>query len=169
MKNKKFILLLFMPFLLLGCNPTPSNSAEQVSSVPESLRWRLDAEYYTTTAAGFERVSYADIIIPKINNKGTFITYVYSVGCSVCASFEPIFREYLETNNIKAYAVSINEVISVGGDLKKASSYAPYVSLFKAGKINTTLSPTKAEHTAHFKSVTSFGEWLTTYIIINGD
>ncbi len=158
-----------MPFLLLGCNPAPNSSDAQTSSAPESTRWRLDEQYYTTTDAGFERVSYADVIMPKINNNGTFITYVYSVGCSVCASFEPIFREYLETNNIKAYAVSINEVISVGGDLKKASSYAPYVSLFKGGKINTTLSPTKAEHTEHFKSVTGFGEWLTTYIIINGE
>lgn len=154
----KIKLLLFTTLFAVSCagrTPTP---------------FRLSPEFYTTTNSGLNyEVTYADEVLSKAKAKASFATYVYSVGCNACTHFSPIIDEYAQTNNIMIYAVSIFEVQAEGGALKNASTYTPYVAIFKTGRIVATLDPLKDAHKDYFRTIEGFGTWFETYVDVSAN
>lgn len=153
MKKLLSILLVFSLFL--------------VSCKEKIEKFSLSEEYYTSENKGLNKVDNYDQIQLAIDNQKSFAVYVFLSGCSTCRFFEPILEEYLDTNNLMFYSISITITNETDNSISEVVDLAPSVILFNQGKVVTFLDSTSNKHTDYYKSVEGFNEWFTTYVELN--
>lgn len=98
----------------------------------------------------------------KQEDKDSFVLYVYLEGCSSCAEFKEVLKEFQETNNLTIYSCEIKEAIQT--ELKDKIKYAPSFVVYKDGKILSYLDAESDEDLPYYKTPEQFKEWLTKYI-----
>ena len=96
----------------------------------------------------------------------SFLVYIYLPGCSSCAAFQPIVREYLEEKGIYAYRfnIDLSKQETLPNAISENIAYAPSVAVFIEGDLIAFLDPTSDEDTAYYLSLEGFESWIAQYI-----
>ena len=119
--------------------------------------FRLEDKYY-------ENMSIVDINAEKYNklvdNKESFILYMYLDGCTTCAAFKPIATEFVLKNKITVYRIEYKELAKT--DLK--IDYAPSFALIKKGKLKAYLDAESQKDVVYYKDVNKLQSWVEKYV-----
>lgn len=94
----------------------------------------------------------------------TFPLFVFLSGCSTCAKFKPIVKEFAEKNNIKMYSVNGNDIWGNTNSVTAIIEYAPSMLIYKDGKVIAYIESTNNEDTIYFKNVDKLSEWFKSKI-----
>lgn len=99
-----------------------------------------------------------------IDDKKSFGVYVFLPGCSSCAEFREVLKEYQKDHNINYYSTQIKyaKETVIGEKIK----YAPSFVIFKEGKIVAYLDAESDDDLPYYKTTDKLHEWLTKYIIM---
>ena len=99
-----------------------------------------------------------------INNKKTFLLYVYLPGCVSCASFKPIVEEFMEVNEITIYELNYKEVEDKDNIIKQSINYAPSLFIFEEGKLLSYLDPVSDNDKEKYQNTENLSNWINEYI-----
>lgn len=99
-----------------------------------------------------------------IDEKKTFLLYVYLPGCVSCASFKPVVKEFIDSNNINMYQMNYQIIKDTGNIINKSISYTPSIFIFQEGKLLAYLDPQKEEDKNTYKNVENLSTWINEYI-----
>jgi len=77
----------------------------------------------------------------KIEDKDSFVLYVYSPTCRACEMFKPIIENVIQSKHLIVYAITYNS-IEEGHELKSLK-YTPSLVVYNNGKILTKTDPDK--------------------------
>ena len=121
----------------------------------------LDDEYYDS---GEFIESDSKSVEQLIDNKSTFLLFVYNNYCSLPISCETIFQEGIKHYKINAFEITFE-------NLKSTSIYdtvklAPSFVIIKDGKIIDYLKADDDDDLDKYQDVDAFKSWLNKYIII---
>ena len=105
-----------------------------------------------------------DLIQEKIDNKVTFVFYMYGATCSGCHAFTPILEEYVEEKGIEIYAVEINMVAAANPTLKEKMGYTPSIAVIKEGEFYQGMDASKSGSADIFSSKEEFAKWFESYV-----
>lgn len=94
----------------------------------------------------------------------TFPLFVFLSGCSTCAEFKPIVKEFTEKNNIKMYSVNGNDIWGNTNSVTAIIEYAPSMLIYKDGKVIAYIESTNNDDTIYFKNVDKLSEWFKSKI-----
>ncbi len=97
-----------------------------------------------------------------LDDKESFVMYIYLPGCSSCAEFKEVLTEFQENNKLTIYSSQIKyaKETSIGKKIK----YAPSFVVYKDGEIVSYLDAESDDDLPYYKTADSFKEWLTKYI-----
>ena len=101
-----------------------------------------------------------------LDNKKSFVIYVYEESCGGCIKFSPVLKEYLKSENLKIYRIDVTVAKSKDSPIKEEMKGTPAVFVFDKGEYVTFLNSHKKKHTEAFKTATAFGEWFTKYVTL---
>ena len=121
----------------------------------------LDDEYY---GSGQFIESDFKSVEQLIDNKSTFLLFVYNNYCSLPISCETIFQEGIKQYKINAFEITFE-------NLKNTSIYdtvklAPSFIIIKDGKIIDYLKADDDDDLDKYQDVDAFKSWLNKYIIV---
>ena len=119
----------------------------------------LKDEYYAESK--FEEVD-LDGLKKLIDDKETFVVYVYLPGCSSCAAFKEVLDEFQKDNNLFIYSTQIEYAKQT--EIGDKITYAPSFVVFKEGKIYGYLRSEKDEDLPYYETAAKFKEWLIKYV-----
>lgn len=102
----------------------------------------------------------------KITNQNSFVLYVYSPFCSLCAQFGPMIEKSSSELGIRIYEETYVESTK-NSDLHAVAKYAPYLLLFKNGVYYTGLDSTLDKDTEYFSNQTKLNWWFDQLIKFN--
>ncbi len=97
-----------------------------------------------------------------IDDKETFIMYIYLPGCSSCAEFKVVLDEFQKDNKLTFYSTEIANAQKT--ELNDKIKFAPSFVIYKEGKLVAYLDAQSDKDKDYYKSVDKFKEWLTKYI-----
>lgn len=109
-------------------------------------------------ASTYQTISLSEVDA-KVDNKDTFILYVYSPTCGGCIAFKPILENVIKSKNLIVYALLYSDITS-GHELKSLSG-TPSVVVYKEGEILTKINSNKDSD--YFKNNDSFISFLDKY------
>lgn len=101
------------------------------------------------------------------NNVQTFILYVYLDGCTSCASFYPIVKEFKDNNDVDVYAIRLSDIYKTTNEITKRISYTPSVFIYKDKEVLAYLDPGSEEDLPIYKSIDNFTSWFNSVGNIN--
>lgn len=151
---KNYIKLAFLPIILL-------------TSCVHKGEFYLSEKYYTHEEAGLKEDTDFSLIEAALENKESFGAYIHTVGCGVCAKFEPIITEFLLKYDIQFLSTTYQVMKQTDNVLLEHVKYAPGVILIKDGKYVADLDSNAEKDADAFKSLSGFTSWATQYIKIN--
>lgn len=110
-------------------------------------------------ATSYVDLSSFEIVKSMIEDKETFVLFVYQVDCSACKSFKPILEEVIKERHIKVYGIQYKYIDS---DHKlKDLQYTPSIVIYKAGKLFIKTDPDA--NSSYFKNSEGFKSFLDKY------
>ena len=151
MKFKWYLTLLLFP-LISGCGNNSSYSDQ---------RFSLEQKYYNNDQ--IIEIQAKEEYESLIDNKESFVVYIYSPGCYACGLFKPVIEGFVEEENITIY--QINAYYLSETSLVEHVQYTPSVALFNQGSFYRLLDPIKAEDAPAFESINEFTNWFYTYVM----
>ena len=95
-----------------------------------------------------------------IDNKESFVVFVYQPACSTSAEFEEVVTDFLEQNQISIYKIKFSEIYENVNFLK----FYPSFIIYKKGKMVDFLEADKDSDLKYYQSVDGFTEWFTKYV-----
>ena len=149
-------------FLLLALTICVACKKEEPKPEPKIEPFELKEEFYKESKI-------TDINLEELNklidDKESFIAYVYLPGCSSCAAFKEVLEEFQKENILSFYSVQIKyaKETVIGEKVK----YAPSFVVFKEGKLVGYLDAESDKDKPYYENTSSFKEWLTQYIVLN--
>lgn len=99
-----------------------------------------------------------------LNNKETFLLFVYLPGCVSCASFKPVVKEFIDLNDVTMYQMNYQVVKETDNIIKQSISYTPSIFIFIDGELKAYLDPQKEEDKDTYKNVENLSTWINEYI-----
>ena len=151
--NKKNIIIVLAIILVL----TLGIGGFVIFKIIDNKPFRLEDKYY-------ENMSIVDINAEKYNklvdNKESFILYMYLDGCTTCAAFKPIATEFVLKNKITVYRIEYKELAKT--DLK--IDYAPSFALIKKGKLKAYLDAESQKDIVYYKDANKLQSWVEKYV-----
>ncbi len=96
--------------------------------------------------------------------KKTFALYVYIPGCSSCASFYPIVREFANANEIPIYAVDLTDIFKYDNSVSRRISYSPSMFIYENGEVIAYLDPSSDEDLPHYQTLEGLSSWFAQYL-----
>ena len=148
---KNYLKLAFLPAILL-------------TSCVHKGEFYLSEKYYTKEASGLLQDSDFSLIEAALNNNESFGAYIYTVGCGVCAKFEPVITEFLKKYDIQFLSPTYQVMKQTDNPILDHVKYAPGVIIFHEGKYVADLDSNDEKDTDAFNSVNGFTSWVTQYI-----
>lgn len=97
-----------------------------------------------------------------IDDKESFVVYIYLPGCSSCAEFKEVLEEFQKDNKLVIYSTQIKIAHEIG--LKEKIPYAPSFAVYKEGELISYLDAMSDDDLGYYKTSEQFKEWLTKYI-----
>ena len=123
-------------------------------------KFYLDKEYYNDK--GLTEIEYAEVK-SLLDNKKTFILFVYNNFCQFSVPCENIFKETAIKNGIEIKQIPFQEFKKV--DLYKKVKYSPSIIIIKNGKIVDYLNASKDEDIDKYQDSNEFESWLKKYVL----
>ena len=102
-----------------------------------------------------------------INDKKTFLLYVYLPGCVSCASFKPIVEEFMEINDVAIYQLNYKEIENEDNIIKQSINYAPSLFIFKEGQMLSYLDPISDDDKSIYQNSENLSNWINEYIDVD--
>lgn len=103
--------------------------------------------------------------VPELNNtintKKTFALYVYLPGCSTCAVYTPLVKQFKDENSIDMYGVSLDDIWKDSNVITDYIKVSPALFIFKDGDILEYLDYNKIQE---LKSADDIKNWFEAYI-----
>lgn len=121
----------------------------------------LNEKYYNQN--DFIEVSTKDVN-KLIENKSSFVIYVYNNFCNFKIPCESIFKEFIDTNKVGILKMKFEDFKNT--DLYNKVKLAPTVIIVKDGKIIDYLESDSNEDTNRYQDIKSFEKWIKKYIIL---
>lgn len=140
MKNKRFLLCLLFPLLLLtSCEPT-----YEKFYIPYNLDIIVEEQesYSPTSLSPYE-------LRTMIQTKQSFGLYYYSLNCGGCKNSSELLDEYLSKNKIQMYKISSTDVYYFRGEENPLEPFmflfeaTPNIYFFNQGNLTATLPRNK--------------------------
>ena len=152
---KKSIRLLFLLLALTLCVACKKEKPEPVKIEPIDLK----EDFYKESKMNEIEL---DELKKLIEDKESFIAYVYLPGCSSCAAFKVVLEEFQKDNTLSFYSTQIKyaKETVIGEKVK----YAPSFVVFKEGELVGYLDAESDKDKPYYESASAFKEWLTKYI-----
>ena len=119
----------------------------------------LDEEYYAESK--IEDID-LETLNKLIDDKKTFVVFVYLPGCSSCAAFSEVLEEFQKDNTLFIYSTQIEYAKQT--EIGDKITYAPSLVVFKEGKVYGYLRSEKDEDLPYYETAAKFKEWLTKYV-----
>lgn len=101
------------------------------------------------------------------DRKETFLLYIYLTGCPTCKEFQPIVKEFVETNDVRLYEISYNMLENDENIIREKIEYAPSIFIFVDGEIKAFLNPKSDEDYDKYKTLENLTKWISEYIDID--
>ena len=152
---KKIIIILLFLILIVLVSLLILNSNKKIKPI------EIEEEYYNNN----ELIDINKKELEELEKeKKSFILFIYLPGCSSCAAFSEVLKEFQEKNNITIYKTEIKYAkdTSIGKKIK----YAPSFVVYKEGKYISYLDPTKDADLPYYEDVNKFTDWLIKYVIL---
>ncbi len=99
-----------------------------------------------------------------INNKESFVLFIYQPACITSSNFEQILYDYLETNHISIYKIPFSDIKNT--TLSKSVKYYPSFAIFNNGKLIDYLDANSDEDLEYYESKEGFEKWFTNYVLL---
>lgn len=144
---KKFFIIIVLSLMLVGCGKVE--------------KFYLDDEHYTTGVITEIDVETFEQLEKEEKN---FALFVYLPGCTSCAEFRKVLEEFISTNDIEFYTISILDVDDTS--IMDKIEYAPSMMLYNKGKVVDYLDATSNDDKPALTNVDSFKTWLEEYIYL---
>lgn len=119
------------------------------------------------TSANVIDITSLDGLNGKIENKDTFLLYIYLPGCTSCASFKPIVKEFVESNDIALYEINYQLLKEENNIVKEHIDYTPSIFIFIDGELVSYLDPHSDEDLPIYKTTENLSKWINEYIDVN--
>ncbi len=94
----------------------------------------------------------------------TFLLYVYLPGCSSCASFLPIVKEFKKANEIDMYAVVLSDIFKESNSVSDRLSYTPSIFIYKDGEVLAYLDPASDADLPYYQTLEGLSGWVGQYL-----
>ena len=141
-------LIIISCLLLVGCNK-------------DKAPFLLEDKYYSSS-------SYNELDINTFNNlieeKETFAIFIYQPLCSASYEFNKVLTEFAKKYQINFYKMSFSDMKKT--EMGEKVKYYPSLVIYHNGKIVDYLDANSDEDSDYYKSVDSFKEWFSDYIIL---
>ena len=152
---KKLIIILLVLILIILVSLLILNSNKKAKPID------IEEKYYNTN----ELIDINKKELEKLEkDKESFVLFIYLPGCTSCAAFSEVLKEFQEKNNITIYKTEIKYAkdTSIGKKVK----YAPSFVVYKEGKYISYLDPTKDQDLPYYEDVYKFTKWFKKYVNI---
>ena len=156
---KKLVLVVVMVLLMFGCKKEEEqpDDTKKLPEVKEPIN--LDSKYYNSTE--LKEVT-AEEINQMVDNKESFAIFYYSPGCTSCAKFSVVLKDFQKEYKIGFLTTPTEEKKKT--IIHEYVTYAPSVVIFKEGKIIAFMDALSDEEIKYYETVDGFKEWVTKYI-----
>ena len=146
---KKIISLLLFCIIFAGCTKK------------EATTFYLEDKYYNTVSY---ITSNSEEVNELIENKSSFVLFVYQDLCVNSYNFEKVLNEFVNENQIGIVKIAYSDIKNTL--LADTIKYYPSFVIFKEGKIVDYLDANSDEDTKYFKNIDDFSDWFKSYIKI---
>lgn len=103
-----------------------------------------------------------------ISNKETFLLYIYLPGCTSCASFKPIVKDFIDANkDIKIYQLNYQTIENDDNIITQNIKYTPSIFIYKDGELLDYLDPKSNDDYDTYKTSENLSLWINQYIEVN--
>lgn len=142
---------LFALFLVVGCS-CKDNPGDEKASLSIG---NVNATSYVELASAAE-------LQAKVDNKDSFVLYVFQSGCDGCKLFKPIIEHVIDERNLIIYAIQWNKVKNFKG--LESVSGTPSLAVYNKGEVLTITDPDK--NNSYFSTYDGFKTFLDEYTYI---
>lgn len=146
---KKIISLLLFCIIFTGCTKKGTTT------------FYLEDKYYNTISY---ITSNSEEVNELIENKSSFVLFVYQDLCVNSYNFEKVLNEFVNENQIGIVKIAYSDIENTL--LADTIKYYPSFVIFKEGKIVDYLDANSDEDTKYFKNIDDFSDWFKSYIKI---
>ena len=94
----------------------------------------------------------------------TFLLYVYLPGCSSCASFKPIVKEFSQANDIDIYAIDLSVIFKDTNSVTERVSYTPSLFVYIDGEVAGYLDPGSDADLPHYQTLEGLSSFVAKYL-----
>ena len=124
--------------------------------------FRLEDKYYNNS--NVMTIS-ADEYNDLIENKESFLLFIYQPLCASSNDFEQVLNEFLEEEQVSFYKLAFSSMKET--DLYHDIKYYPSFAVFHEGELIGALDANSDDDTKYYKSVEEFKNWLTSYVSLD--
>lgn len=117
--------------------------------------------------SNFIRINNVDELKQLQEQVKTFPLFVYLSGCSTCAKFFPLVKQFSNENDIQMYAVELKTIWDEENPVRDRIKYAPSMFVFEDGEVVDYLTAEGDEDSEYFKNYDKLIEWFNKTIDIN--
>ena len=112
----------------------------------------------------FIEIEDADALRKMEEENKTFLLYVYLPGCSSCASFKPIVKEFSQANDIDIYAVDLSVIFKDTNSVTERVSYTPSLFVYIDGEVAGYLDPGSDADLPYYQTLEGLSSFVAKYL-----
>ncbi len=98
----------------------------------------------------------------KTEKGDLFALYISLPGCTSCAAFSPLIKEYAKKGTIEIYEESYPDIVLDDTILRGLIEYAPSVAVIEDGAVKALLRSNVDEDKPYYTSLETVTEWFET-------
>ena len=152
---KKIFVLIFMLFLVVGCNSSKVNSDNYE-------KFYLDDKYYDESF--LKKISSQELIELE-NNKDSFAVLVHIPGaCNSDVPFAPLVEDFINTYNITLYEINFKDINNT--QIDDYVKYSPSLVIYDKGKLIAYMDANSNDDLQYYKSVDGIKNWFSKYVYL---
>ena len=122
-------------------------------------KFYLEDKYYGN--GNYEEIE-ASELDALIDDRESFVLFVYQPGCVNSANFEKVLDEFIDDEDILIKRIAFSDIkdTSIGDDIK----YYPSFAIFNKGTMVDYLDAESSEDLNYYNSLSDFKDWFTSYV-----
>ncbi|MBQ1899857.1 MAG: hypothetical protein II153_03025 [Erysipelotrichaceae bacterium] len=144
----------YHPFVFESLTPLPGYEEKEDGKEKEDL----------PSDTSFIEIEDADALRKMEEENKTFLLYVYLPGCSSCASFKPIVKEFSQANDIDIYAVDLSVIFKDTNSVTERVSYTPSLFVYIDGEVAGYLDPGSDADLPHYQTLEGLSSFVAKYL-----
>lgn len=157
--NKRKIIIIILIIIFIGLILWLFINKDDNPKIYNENAISLDNKYYNK--GKFIDAS-SEEITKLLNDKSTFLLFVYNNYCSLPIPCEKIFKEVMKKHKVDVLQITFEEFKETS--LHDTIEYAPSLIIIKDGKILEYLHADKDEDLEKYQDTKEFEKWISTYV-----